>query len=199
MDRPRHDKLLVLDLDETLIHARGRGEPDLPWPPQRQVAQFRVYLRPGVKAFMATVLERFAAVGVWTSASSDYAIAMLDRIVARDRLRFVFTRDRCTERRDLELDESYFIKDIRKLDGFGFDKRQILFVDDKARGLERSYSNLVGVPAFLGDPDDRLLGKLLGYLEVLGGLEDVRGIDKRGWWRGIDESFDVDLDGPDGG
>ncbi|HLT37695.1 MAG TPA: HAD family hydrolase [Enhygromyxa sp.] len=195
----RHDKLLVLDLDETLIHARSRGEPELPWPPQRQVVHFRVYLRPGVHAFMAEVLERFAAVGVWTSASPDYAGVMLDRIVDRERLRFVYTRDRCTPRRDLELDESYWLKDIRKLDGLGFDRRQILFVDDKPRGLERSYGNLVRVPPFAGDPDDRVLGKLLGYLDWLGALDDVRRIDKRGWWRRSDESFDIDLDGLDGG
>lgn len=193
--RARHDKLLVLDLDETLIHARGRGEAELPWPPQRQVAHFRVYLRPGVQAFMTEVLDRFAAVGIWTSASPDYAEAMLDRIVARDRLKFVYARDRCTQRRDIELDEHYWIKDIRKLDDIGFDKRRILFVDDKPRGLERSYGNLIGIPPFLGDPEDRLLGKLLAYLDWLGRLDDVRSVDKRGWWRRIDESFDVDLDG----
>lgn len=197
MTSRRHPKLLVLDLDETLIHARGRGEAALPWPPQRQIAHFRVYLRPGVQAFMNAVIERFAAVGVWTSASPDYAIAMLDRIVARNRLHFIFTRDRCTQRRDIDLDESYWVKDIRKLAGFGFDKQHILFVDDKARGLERSYANLVSVPAFLGDPDDRTLGKLLAYLEQLGPLDDVRSVDKRGWWRRMDELIDVDLDGPD--
>ena len=190
----RHDKLLVLDLDETLIHARGRGEPDLPWKPQRQVAHFRVYLRPGVQAFMHAVTERFAAVGVWTSASPDYALAMLDRIVDRERLLFIFTRQRCTQRRDIDLDETYWVKDIRKLAPFGFDRHQILFVDDKARGLERSYANLVAVPAFLGDPDDRTLGKLLAYLDRLGPLDDVRSVDKRGWWRRT-EFVDVDLDG----
>lgn len=195
MDRPRFEKLLVLDLDETLIHALGRGEADLPWPSQRQIAHFRVYLRPGVQAFMAAVLDRFAAVGVWTSASADYAAAMLDRIVARDRLRFVFARDRCTQRRDLDLDEFYWVKDIRKLGRFGFDESQILFVDDKARGLERSYANLITVPPFKGDPADRMLDDLLAYLDRLGPLADVRSVDKRRWWRRIDEDFDVDLDG----
>jgi TFIIF-interacting CTD phosphatase-like protein len=174
-------KLLVLDLDETLIHARGRGEAELPWPPQRRVAHFRVYLRPGVQRFMSEVLERFT-VGVWTSATTDYAHAMLERIVARDRLRFVFARDRCTHRRDLEFDESYWIKDIHKLADFGFDNQQILFVDDKARGLERSYANLVRIPPFEGDPADRALTKLLAYLIELDELDDVRSVDKRGWW-----------------
>lgn len=194
MTRRAHDKLLVLDLDETLIHALDRGAPDLPWPPQRLVAHFRVYLRPGVKEFMAAVLERFAAVGIWTAGSPDYAAAMLERFVDRDRLRFVFARDRCTPRRDIDLDEHYWIKDIRKLAPFEFDKSRILFVDDKPRALERSYANLVRVPAFLGDPEDRTLGKLLAYLDELGRLDDVRSVDKRGWWLRADEGFDLDLD-----
>jgi TFIIF-interacting CTD phosphatase-like protein len=190
-DQPRFAKLLVLDLDETLIHALARGEAALPWPPQRQVAHYRVYLRPGVREFMVAVVERFAAVGVWTSATSDYAVAMLDRIVERDKLRFIFARDRCTPRRDLELDETYWLKDIRKLDGFGFDEAQILIVDDKPRGLERSYGNLVGIRPFMGDPDDRELGKLLRYLDEIGPCENVRGVEKRGWWLRYEDEFDV--------
>jgi TFIIF-interacting CTD phosphatase-like protein len=191
----RFTKLLVLDLDETLIHARGRGEAALPWPPQRQVAHYRVYLRPGVREFMAAAVERFTAVGVWTSATPDYAVAMLDRIVDRRKLRFIYTRDTCTPTRDLERDETYWIKDIRKLDGFGFDAAQILIVDDKPRGLERSYGNLIGIRPFLGDPDDRELGKLLRYLDELGPCENVRAVEKRGWWLRFDDEFDVQFGG----
>jgi len=178
----RFAKLLVLDLDETLLHARGRSEPELPWPPQRRVAHFRVYLRPGVHEFMAEALDSFAAVGVWTSASTEYALAMLERIVERRRLRFVFTRDRCEQRQDPTLRESYWRKDLGVLDGFGFDQRQILIVDDKPRGLELQTSNLVQIMPFLGDPDDRELSKLSAYLRELGEAEDVREVNKRGWW-----------------
>ncbi len=178
----RYTKLLVLDLDETLIHARDRHDPDLAWPPHATVDEFRVYRRPGVEQFLATVLDRFEAVGVWTAASSDYAALMLDMLVDRERLRFVYTRERCTPRRDLELDEHYAVKDLRKLDGFGFDKARILFVDDKPRVLERSYANLVAIPPFTGDPEDRRLEQLLAYLDELGPLPDVRPVDKRRWW-----------------
>lgn len=188
-----HAKLLVLDLDETLIHARGRDEPELPWPAQRQVAQFRVHLRPGVREFMATVLERFVGVGVWTSASTDYATAMLDRIVDRSRLRFIFARDRCTKGWDPERGETYWLKDIRELDGFGFDPQQILVVDDKPRGLERSHANLIHVRPFEGDPGDLELAKLLRYLEQLGPLEDVRAVDKRRWSE-QDDDDELELD-----
>ena len=180
-DRRPHAKLLVLDLDETLIHARSRDEPDLPWPAQRQVAQFRVHLRPGVREFMSTVLERFVGVGIWTSANTEYATAMLERIVDRSRLRFIFARDRCVQGYDRDEKESYWIKDITELDGFGFDPEKILVVDDKPRGFERSSANLIPVRPFRGDPADSELPKLLRYLEQLGPLEDVRAVDKRDW------------------
>ena len=178
----RHTKLLVLDLDETLIHALDREDPELPWPPDRHVARFRLYLRPGAREFMAEALERFVAVGVWTSANREYAIAMLERIVDRSQLRFIYDRSHCTPKRDIDYDERYWVKDVRKLDGFGFDKSQILVVDDKPRGLERSYGNLIKIPPFQGDPDDEILDKLLDYLEELGPVEDVRRVEKRGWW-----------------
>lgn len=197
--RRPYTKLLVLDLDETLIHARSRDEPRLPWPAQRQVAQFRVHLRPGVREFMSTVLERFAGVGIWTSATTDYATAMLDRIVDRGRLRFVFTRDRCTHTHDRG--ETYWLKDIRELEGFCFDPGQILVIDDKPRGLERSSTNLIQVRPFAGDPDDLELPNLLRYLDTLGPLDDVRAVDKREWWTRVDantdegdDDFDLDLD-----
>ena len=181
--RRRHTKLLVLDLDETLIHARDRDEPDLPWPPDRQIAQFRVYLRPGAREFMTEVLARFVAVGVWTSATRDYAIAMLGRIVDRSQLRFLYDRSYCIPRRDPEGDGGYWVKDLTRLGGFGFEKSQILVVDDKPRGLERSYANLIKIPPFEGDPDDDALERLLDYLEELGPVEDVRRVEKREWWR----------------
>ena len=179
----RHTKLLVLDLDETLIHARDRQEPELPWPPDRQVARFRLYLRPGVREFMREVLARFVAVGVWTSATRDYAVAMLERVVDRSQLRFIYDRSYCTLQHDPEGDEHYWLKDVCALSGFGFDAGQILVVDDKARGLERSQGNLVQMPPFCGDPDDEMLARLLVYLDELGPLEDVRVVEKRGWWR----------------
>jgi TFIIF-interacting CTD phosphatase-like protein len=191
IESPRFAKLLVLDLDETLIHARGRSEAALPWPPHRQVAHYRLWLRPGVREFMAAVVERFEAVGVWTSATTDYANAMLDRVVDRRRLRFVFARDRCTPQRDADLGQTVWLKDIRELAGFGFHESHILIVDDKPRGLERSYGNLIGIKPFMGDPDDRELGKLLHFLDELGPCDDVHGIEKRGWWLRYEDEFDV--------
>ena len=130
---------------------------------------------------MDQALARFAAVGVWTSASRDYAVAMIERFVDRRRLRFIYTRERCEQLHDRARDEFYWVKDIDELEGFCFDPSKILVVDDKPRGLERSASNLVPILPFMGDPDDEELDKLLPFLTELGALDDVRAVDKRRW------------------
>ncbi|PRQ08721.1 HAD family hydrolase [Enhygromyxa salina] len=187
-------KLLVLDLDETLIHARDRDEPPLPWPAQRQVARYHVHLRPGVREFMSSALQRFVGVGIWTSASTEYATAMLDRLVDRRRLRFIFARDRCTQVWDAEREQTYWRKDIAELHGFGFGPGSILVVDDKPKGLECSHANLIPVRPFEGDPEDLELPMLRRYLEQLGPLDDVRQADKRRWREQFeDEDFDLDV------
>lgn len=179
----RWSKLLVLDLDETLIHARGPSEGELPWPPHRRLGSYRVWLRPGLAEFLRHVLARFAGVGLWTVATSDYARGVASMLVDPARLAFIYSRGRCTAQRDPDQGRRYWVKDIRKLSSTGFDEASILFVDDKPRGLERSYANLVPIHPFMGEPDDRELDRLARYLDELGPVEDVRCVDKRGWAR----------------
>lgn len=65
----RFDKLLVLDLDETLIYATMFAlDRDFEF----QVGLACAYKRPGVDRFLATCLEWFR-VGIWTSATQPYA------------------------------------------------------------------------------------------------------------------------------
>ena len=64
-------KLLVLDLDETLIYANERP---LDRPADFEVSPYFVYLRPGVEEFLLRVAEIYR-LGVWTSSSPAYAQA----------------------------------------------------------------------------------------------------------------------------
>lgn len=72
----RYDHLLVLDLDETLIHAR---EDPLDRAPDHAVGPYVVYRRPHLEAFLEAVFESFAHVGVWTASTLAYALPTLDR------------------------------------------------------------------------------------------------------------------------
>lgn len=175
--KPRFDKLVVLDLDETLVHAR---EEPLDRAADHVILGYSIYLRPGLAEFLAAVLDRFE-VGVWTSSHSDYASAVISAILDPRRLRFVFARERCTRWTDLETRDQVWLKDIRKLRRFGFPPERILFVDDTPEKLRRSYGNLVRVAPFEGDVRDDELAFLSRYLEELGTVGDVRRVEKRGW------------------
>lgn len=172
------DKLLVLDLDETLVHAT---ETPLDRPPDYRVGPYVVYKRPGVEAFVAACLDAFAEVAIWTASTHDYALEVLAPIVDCARLSFVWARRRCTLHVEPHTRDLVRLKDLRKLKRRGYDPAKVIFVDDSPGKLRRSYGNLVTVRAFEGQPDDRELSLLLPYLLSLGPVDNVRTIEKRGW------------------
>jgi TFIIF-interacting CTD phosphatase-like protein len=172
--------LLVLDLDETLIHA---ADAPLENPPDFTTAGYFVYQRPHLREFLGYCFESFA-VAVWTSASARYADANLTRILSeqeRERLVFVYTARQCNLRFEAETQTYYPRKPLKKLKRFGWPKERILAIDDSPEKWELSYGNLIRVRPFEGDPDDDELQKLTGYLDMLKDGENVRTIEKRGW------------------
>jgi carboxy-terminal domain RNA polymerase II polypeptide A small phosphatase len=170
------DKLLVLDMDETLVHADERLVRY-----EFAVGPYRVVRRPHVERFLAFAFEHFTAVGVWTAASRGFAVPVLDQLLDRKRLAFLWCRERCGRRWDPETGEIIPLKDLRKLRKRGYDERKVLFVDDTPAKLQRSYGNLVAVRPFVGDPADDELIHLEHYLRELGTVENVRTVEKRGW------------------
>lgn len=174
-----YDKLLVLDLDETLVHACERPlerEPDF------SVGPYALYRRPHLDAFLNGVLAAFEHVGIWTASTLPYAVPVLDHIIDRSRLSFVWGRERCTHKYIRETDEHVWLKPIRKLRRLGFRKERVLFVDDSPEKLMQSHSNLVPIRPFVGNQSDAELPLVLAYLHTLGPLTNVRPIEKR-WWR----------------
>jgi hypothetical protein len=111
--------LVVLDLDETLIHSRNA--------PTKRTADFTltfkaspelyyVHKRPGLVTFLSKLRHLMKhtglRVGVWTAANDAYAQKILDRIWSswRDDLSFLRTRKHCTS-----LDNGATVKDLRRL------------------------------------------------------------------------------------
>ncbi len=175
-------KLLVLDLDETLVFA---SEEKLDRAPDFEIGGYHIYKRPYLDRFLEFCFERFR-VGVWSQSSPDYACGVVERIMAsHDRLEFVWGGDRCTFVTNPYMRQYYWVKDLKKLYRRGYRKEEIIFVDDTPRKLERSYGNLVRVHPFEGDPSDDELLVLMPYLEKLDAEENIRTVEKRGW-RGRD-------------
>lgn len=175
---PKFDKLLVLDIDETLIYAT---EKKLDREEDFTVGPYSVYKRPGVDEFLSKCLDLFE-VAVWTSASEDYANAVVDRLFdGKQDPSFLWTSDRCTKSYDSDMHQIQYFKDIKKLKRKGYRKEDIIIVEDSKAKVHRNYGNAIIVREYLGERNDMELSGLLKYLEELGKVEDVRSVDKLQW------------------
>lgn len=176
---PAPRKLVILDLDETLIYADERP---LARAADAETGPYYVYLRPGLAEFIDTIFERFE-VAVWTSSNALYADSVC-RIIFGERvpeLRFVWSRERCTSTRDFENDSWTHAKRLKKVRRLGYDLDQVLMVDDSPEKHTRNYGNLVQVRPFVGEPADDELPRLARYLAELATRDNVRAVEKRYW------------------
>ncbi len=171
-------KLLILDLDETLIYSRPHtlaGTPDF------QVGPYHVYKRPGLDQFLAACSDWFQ-VAVWTSASADYAAEVIHELFpSPERLAFIWTADHCTVRYDQEVGEHCARKNLKKIKRRGYALESVIVVDDSPEKWRQSYGNLVSVHPFLGDEGDDELTRLLPYLRHLKDQPNIRALEKRSW------------------
>ena len=185
---PDGKKLLILDLDETLIYARPHtlaGSSDF------QVGPYQVYKRPHLDDFLAACLDWFE-VAVWTSASPEYAMGVLYAIFPDpQRLAFVWASDRCTVAYDHEIGEHCARKNLKKIKKRGYALESVIVVDDSPEKWRQSYGNLVPVRPFLGDENDNELSQLIPYLRFLQDQPNIRTLEKRHWRSHLANSLPV--------
>eukprot|EP00923_Selenidium_pygospionis_P021644 GHVN01037306.1.p1 GENE.GHVN01037306.1~~GHVN01037306.1.p1 ORF type:complete len:440 (-),score=63.11 GHVN01037306.1:353-1672(-) len=175
------NKILVLDMDETLIHtAYDLTEYDFTITIQEHV--FRVAKRPGLETFLQFCSKNFKEVVLWTAARQSYADLILDEI---DPNRTYFTK------RLYDRDCHYGAKRLASLDELPSD---VIFMDDRpghfVANLEISefypynppheqsrpmfYANQYLASSFRGDPHDKFLEHATRGLERLKRCPDVR-------------------------
>ena len=170
--------MLILDLDETLFHAR---EIPLERPADFQIGSYHAYKRSHLDEFLEQTSNLFE-LAVWTSATVEYAeLAVQNLFPNPEELRFVWSRERCVRGYNPETFEHYWIKDLKKVKNNGFSLEQTLALDDSPEKLERNYGNWVPIRPFYGDMKDLELQKILPFLEYLSHRPNVRRIEKRYW------------------
>lgn len=171
-------KLLILDLDETLIYAT---EEKLDRQQDFIVGQYFVYKRPFLESFLRFCFENFD-VAIWTTATKSYAVEILKIILKKDQnLQFLWTRERCTFAFDEEEHESIYVKKMHKIRRRGYKLESVIVIDDSPNVWKSSYGNLVRINRFEGDENDKELRILPLYLEQLKDKENIRSIEKKGW------------------
>lgn len=176
--------LLVLDLDETLVHSDYEPHPGFF---RFEKFGYHIHARPWLLTFLQTIKPIFD-VGLWTAGDLQYGEAIADFYV-RPVLTpiFVFGRDRCTMKRDLDDifgsgDGTYnSTKPLRKLKRFGYPLKRTLIVEDDPVKVRGNYGNAIYVKAFEGDVEDDQLRKLGRYLLDLEKEPDFLRVEKRGW------------------
>ncbi|XP_002984914.2 probable C-terminal domain small phosphatase [Selaginella moellendorffii] len=162
---------LVLDMDETLIHAHkataslklfsGRTLP---------LQRYLVAKRPGVDTFLNEMSQIYEIV-VFTRAVKPYADRILDRLDPAGNL---FThrlyRDSCSPK---EVGGRKVVKDLSRL---GRDLRHTVIVDDKPESFCLQPSNGIVIRAFKNRKGHKYdeLKKISNLLKEIARVEDVR-------------------------
>ncbi len=170
-------KLLILDLDETLIFA---SESSLEREADFKISQYFVYKRPYLKSFLDFCFYHFE-VAVWTTSSTLYAAEVVNNIFIQEKPQFVWTRERATQAYDSEMQEHFWVKRINKIRRRGYGLEKVIVIDDSPEKWRDGYGNLVKISAFFGAEDDDELKILQSYLEKLKELPSIRTVDKRNW------------------
>lgn len=171
-------RLLILDIDETLVHA---AENPLAQEHDFRLGPYFIHKRPHLDAFLQECYQYFQ-VAYWSAGSGDYVRPLVEVInpVGLTPV-FVWARERCSIRFNGETHEHYFVKNLKKVKRRGFDLRQVLIVDDTPSKASSNYGNAIYVRPYEGEADDDELPRLSAYLRRLCYRDNYRSIEKRYW------------------
>ncbi|KAF5282338.1 hypothetical protein FQR65_LT14327 [Abscondita terminalis] len=175
-------KVLVLDLDETLIHSHHDGvarQTVRPGTPpdfvlkvviDRHPVRFFVHKRPHVDFFLDIVSQWYDLV-VFTASMEIYGAAVADRLDAgRGILQRRYYRQHCTP------DLGSYTKDLSAI----CNDLSSIFILDNSPGAYRAYpDNAIPIKSWFSDPTDIALLNLLPVLDALRFTADVRSVLSR--------------------
>lgn len=178
--KQRDKKLLILDLDETLIFGT---EDALDAPPDFCVGAFHIYARPHVREFLSFCSEHYH-IAVWSTGSDDYVHQVLAALTDGGHpFAFIWSRNRCTLKGLGDDGELRWLKDLKKVHKLGWNLEQVLMLEDTPQNLARHYGNVIPIRPFTGDQADVELKQIMPFLLKLKDADNVRCIEKRGWRR----------------
>ena len=162
--------LLVLDMDETLIHTANDDEqpsraPDFTFSLDTCESSFDVYERPGVHEFLKQVASDFE-VAVWTAGTRDYAEPILDWLDRDGVITTRLYRDSCTLHH-----YGFYVKDLGKLNTC---LSKIIIVDNNPRSFAFHQRNGIKCSDYYFDEYDEELKRIHQFLHYVKNFTDFR-------------------------
>jgi len=171
-------KTLILDLDETLIHADFDGrfenhDQRISFLYDEQEISVDIFIRPGVFEFLKNVSEIFE-IFIFTASKKEYADAVLDFLDPQKKIfKHRLYRDNC-----IPINNRIYLKDLRIF--INRKPENIILVDNSFYSFCNQPRNGVLINSFYNDKQDRELVNLLNYLQnYLYGVSDVRIINEQ--------------------
>jgi len=157
-------RLVVFDLDETLVHAT---QVPLAHIHDFQAGSYFVYVRPFASELIKVSASRFD-IAVWSSSSEQYVEAVTAALFGQSApLKFSWSVSRCVQKVDPKSHGYVYVKDLRKVMKHGYTVDEIIMLDDSPEKLQRQPTRHLGVPAFSGDPADTALLDMIERIKAL--------------------------------
>ena len=174
-------KLLLLDLDETLIHADFDSE----YPSKSYDATISfmgkkgekcsvgVFVRNGLSCFLENVSKEFE-IGIFTASTQEYADAVIKYIDPDNKyFKFKLYRDACVSACGVN------IKDLSLISSDDSDMKRIVLVDNSLYSFANQIRNGVLINSFYNDKNDYDLLNVMNYLlNYLAKADDVREVNE---------------------
>ena len=194
-------KILVIDLDETLIHTsfqkiqnpdfkiqldsninrknsinknNNNNINDIPMP--KQVEAY-IRIRPGVDKFLSQ-MSKYYDIYVYSASSKNYLNTIIKNIDKNNIIKQCYCRDDCImyvedyeEDFDKPNNKYNYVKDLKKINK---DLRNIVFVDNNTISFKLQEKNGIPIKSWYDDNEDLELYKLIPILKNLSGFYDVR-------------------------
>jgi carboxy-terminal domain RNA polymerase II polypeptide A small phosphatase len=167
-------KLLVFDLDETLIHARHQR---LPIKEDFKYDEYYVYKRPYLDDFLLECSQNYS-LAIWSSAENDYVKNIAKQLIINDlKFDFVWSLKNCwlkiAQVKDdywgITRREPQYIKPLEKIRRKGYKLSNLLIVDDSSyKVIDNQPNSYYIIKPFEGDiKDNELLNFWINLPEKL--------------------------------
>ena len=168
-------KLLLLDLDETLIHCVKKPNPlrppmihlDITTPSGSIIKDVGFNIRPYTRELLVAANQHYE-VCVFTASTPQYADSIVDYLDPTGELiQHRFYRGSCVRTEGGE-----YIKDLRVFKNI--ELKNILLVDNAAYSFGLQLANGIPIASFKEDPEDQEFDYLIPHLETCAQYDDVR-------------------------
>lgn len=170
----KEKKLLLFDLDETLIYSdfteRGDFVVQITNPFTNVTKQIGVTIRPLFKELIEQIKDDFILI-LFTSSQKFYADAILKHLDPDNKIfQYRLYRNNCFP--FVFGDTTVYIKDLRVLEGVDF--KNVVIVDNSVLSFSFQLENGIPILNFNGNKEDDEFKYLLSYLKYLSKCEDIR-------------------------